>query len=317
MQPPSSTGQPALSILVILPPSAHTDQNDSTQLAPARRHAPPPLIGRKSGSTVPVLNPLAEASTNPGPQARSRLRYHSSHVTRHVQVQDNESGSEDNGVGDGRLSPDLEEDVNSGGDRIRIAGRRASLAPGLGAGTETRSPESRSIPTLGTIEPSPPGTPGSRSVSPLPRDDPATTHANSASFDAYRVVNGPAPSASSSSSRAPPIAGASAEAPAFGSRSSIAQPVGRRSRRPVTAATSSMQPHRGGSMALPSGSSYGIGGGSFSKTRPGWEADEIVSVLRSGGLEGTCGLSSRLESRVSIPPTSAPTCPHDTRITVR
>lgn len=322
MQPPSITGQPALSILVILPPSAHMIQNNHnpSPLVPSGGHAPPPLIGRKSGSTVPVLKALAESSTSTStttsttktasptsdaPTSESRLRYQSSHISGGVNRQDSNESH-------GRVSPDpeseeeaAEADVGAGVDPIRIAGRRASLTPGLGGGTETRSPEPRSILKLGTIEPSPPGTPRSRSVSPCPGDAVATTHSNSDSFDAYRVVNGPpassasaSASASTSTSRASPITGSSVEAPAFGSRNSIAG--ARRSRRPVTTATSVMQPHRGGSMALPSGSGYGLGGGgSYTKTRPGWEADEIVSVLRSGGLEGT---SSRVYlCHVSIP----------------
>lgn len=38
-------------------------------------------------------------------------------------------------------------------------------------------------------------------------------------------------------------------------------------------------------MALPNG--MGVGG---SKTRPGWEGDEVVGMLRSTGVEGTSSI---------------------------
>lgn len=59
-------------------------------------------------------------------------------------------------------------------------------------------------------------------------------------------------------------------------------------RRPVTAAGSRGigQATQRGSMALPSGTGLGIGGGMGLRNRPGWEADEVVSNLRASGLEG-------------------------------
>ena len=41
-----------------------------------------------------------------------------------------------------------------------------------------------------------------------------------------------------------------------------------------------------GSIAAPLGMGLGIGGGGVGKTRPGWEGDEVVGVLRGSGLEG-------------------------------
>lgn len=279
MQPPTTSGQPALSILVLLPASAHMTHNPSP-LAPARK--PSPLITRKSGSTVPSFKTLASPS----------------------KLRDN----------DGAQSRSSGEDV-AGLDPVRLAGRRSSLAPGMGTGTEIRSPELRTASKLGMISPSPPGTPD-RSGSPSPGDVRPNDHPNSVAFDSYKLPAKPNVSdavSSEHSAQAPrATVGVSSEAPAFGSRRPLEGGTGGsgRSRRPVTAAA----PGRGvnatlqrGSMALPSGSGLGIGGGSGnSKNRPGWEADEIVSVLRSGGLEGE-------STSTRVRPSRAHVFPHLTR----
>jgi hypothetical protein len=263
--PPSiSSGEPALSILVLLPASAHMAQSASP-IAPLSR--PAPLTSRKSGSTVPSLKSLN------APQQPSRLRY------------DDHSPDGDRA----NIDP-MDSNQN-----IALPGRRASLAPGLGAGTEIRGPEGRVSSRLGTIESSPPSTPD-RSPSPSP-DEVASSSTTNPGLDAYRFASSTLTTAAVSekttiSIPVPTLPPAASEAPAFGSRkplSSSAGNSGRSRRRPQTAATSGGigQSTQRGSMALPSGTGLGMGGGPNSRNRPGWEADEVVSNLRAGGLEGT------------------------------
>ena len=141
-------------------------------------------------------------------------------------------------------------------DKVVNAGRRLSLAPGIGAGIQPR----------GTS----------------PRGD---------SLRSQSVAEEPTPlgnviSTGSSSSRAP----------AFGSRPlSGAAPAtaGRSRRRPQTASGTGHEAPRGsgsrGSI-LVTGRGGMMGSGSSIKTRPGWEGDEVVGMLRGSGLEGefTC-----------------------------
>lgn len=311
---PSASGQPAMSFLVLLPASAHMTHNPSPRApasASAVRHQPSPwpLTTRKSGSTVPSLKTLAgQPQPQPQFQSQSRLRH----------ANDGQDGSPD------------EERVDPIVDSWAVAGRRSSLAPGMGTGTERRALKpSTSITAggrLGAIEPSPPGTPDrSASGSPSPGDStpPPALRPSDHAFDSYRLSSssrapaasasafaGPGPGVSPASASASPtrqiptrapIPAGSSEAPAFGSRPSSSSTTttagsgARRSRRPVTAATTGVgtqAPLQRGSMALPRGTGLGMGMGGGGKNRPGWEADEIVSVLRSGGLEGmSCRLS--------------------------
>lgn len=254
MQPPS-IGQPALSVLVLLPASAHMTAQNASPLAPISR--PPPLISRKSGSTVPSLK-------SKNPQNPSRLRHND-------------------------ISPD-ERNVDPL-NHVQ-AGRRSSLAPGLGAGTEIRSPELnfRHVPKLGAIESSPPGSP-ERGHS--PSNDDHSGDDRKAAFGRYQLSDDRGVKKDISNQVSVPVLPPlSTEAPAFGSRSPLSSTStsatgGRSRRRPQTSAvTRGGQSLQRGSMALPSGTGLGIGGGSGSRNRPGWEADEVVGHLRESGLEG-------------------------------
>jgi len=60
-------------------------------------------------------------------------------------------------------------------------------------------------------------------------------------------------------------------------------------------------------MALPSGSGLGMGGGSGLRSRPGWEADEVVGHLRESGLEGMSPCPS-YRSSISAPLSYPSTC---------
>jgi len=225
MQPPS-LGQPALSVLVLLPASAHMTAQNASPLAPIPR--PTPLINRKSGSVVPSLK-----SINNQPQNPSRLR------------------NED-------ISPD-ERKVNPL-EHVQ-AGRRSSLAPGLGGGTETRSPDSRHVPKLGAIESSPPGTPD-RAAS--PSGDDQSGDDRKAAFGRYGMTENDESDTSTRTrdSTGPAIPTISTEAPAFGSRKPLSTSTtasARTRRRPQTSAVSrSGQTTQRGSMALPSGTGLGI-----------------------------------------------------------
>jgi hypothetical protein len=268
MQPPSnSTGQPALSVLVLLPALAHMTTQNPSPLAPISR--PPPLINRKSGSTVPSLKSI-DANT---PQNPSRLR--------------NENAL-----------PDVEPNQSDLSLRVPPSGRRSSLAPGLGGGTETRSPDSRHVPKLGAIESSPPETPD-RSPSPSPHESvSASVEELNSGFKSYQLSDNTEGKMKETISREipePTLKPLSTEAPAFGSRSPLSSistsgTASRTRRRPVTAAGSRGigQSTQRGSMALPSGTGLGIGAGMGVRNRPGWEADEVVSNLRASGLEGMC-----------------------------
>jgi len=279
MQPPS-LGQPALSVLVLLPASAHMTAQNASPLAPIPR--PTPLINRKSGSVVPSLK-----SINNQPQNPSRLR------------------NED-------ISPD-ERKVNPL-EHVQ-AGRRSSLAPGLGGGTETRSPDSRHVPKLGAIESSPPGTPD-RAAS--PSGDDQSGDDRKAAFGRYGMTENDESDTSTRTrdSTGPAIPTISTEAPAFGSRKPLSTSTtasARTRRRPQTSAVSrSGQTTQRGSMALPSGTGLGIGGSGI-RNRPGWEADEVVSSLRESGLEGMSHCSASVlvpdQHRSYLPPCQNLTCP--------
>lgn len=219
--------------------------------------------------------------------------------------------------------------------------RRLSLAPGIGTGTLTptgaATAATSSSAVLEPIQASPltsdinPGT-----IGPLPA--PAFTLRPAAS------TGGPPPSEASSSPAAAATAAASAAPsapPAFGSKRPPASPA-RSRRRPLTAMTTSAAfsaggaasataalargtaaglgnvpddpAHSHGSGPRGSGSGMGLGigvglGGASHRARPGWEGDEVVSMLRGSGLEGEscsctpgCGPAAVHVTRVFQPP---------------
>jgi len=201
--PPTPPQVTPLSLFVLLPASAHSNQPAAVSNA-----RPSPLVSRQSGSRIPSLRSLGiDPSTT---------------------LED---------------TPEIDKVVN--------AGRRLSLAPGMGAGTH------------------------SRGVSP-----------RASGFSPASVPEEP----SEDSGSAPPASKAPAfgSKPAFGSGSPTA---GRGRRRPQTSNAAQLLPNQGlgigprGSMAGTSRAGL-IGGGMMGKTRPGWEGDEVVGMLRGSGLEG-------------------------------
>lgn len=208
-----------MSLFVLLPASAHSNQPIATSRVPPR---PSPLVTRQSGGAIPSLGSLsamriAQPFAKPSPPETAEI------------------------------------------DKVVNAGRRLSLAPGMGAGTQ----RSRvAISTLDTVHSSP--EPGSSVVF----NEPASDEAESSSVPT------------------------TAKAPVFGSGSSSSGGRFNR-RRPQTSAQSSMTssvagPVSRGSIAVPSRGGGLLGAG---KTRPGWEGDELVGMLRGSGLEGECLMS--------------------------
>ena len=175
---------------------------------------PPPLTSRQSGSTVPSLKAFGMSS---------RLT---------------------------RSKKDTYEEEAI--DAVVSAGRRLSLAPGIGAGTQVRmlSPDRMSPVSTGLHD-----------------------------------TNGHA-----ETSRQGAAAYQASEAPTFGAKR-ISSMTGKRTRRPQTssaqpgpAALLAAAGVSRGSIALPSG--MGMGGSGVGRNRPGWEGDEVVAVLRGSGLQG-------------------------------
>ena len=214
-EPSPLIASPTLSLLVLLPASAHTQQY-LTPIAPPSH--PSGLTSRQSGSSVPSAIPLTTAGRGEGDERR-----------------DDEAEME----------------------KVLVAGRRLSLAPGMGAGTQTRS------------------------INPLPP-----------------LADSPGPSIpiAGSSIEAPPTVGTrpppelSTAPPAFGAKRAAPSRTPASRRRPQTAAgpaASLMGEGNKVGAALPRGSGLDMrGGAGYGKTRPGWEGDEIVHVLRNSGLEG-------------------------------
>ncbi|WVW83390.1 hypothetical protein I302_105409 [Kwoniella bestiolae CBS 10118] len=243
---------PSLNLLVLLPSAAHLHQLPSPPTRPSA------LLSRKSSSTVPSLQSIRAGEAVPSPSSASRGR--------NV----------------------VEESSGSGPSSLVMASRRLSLAPGLGAGAPL------SLPTdLDLISPT---------STPVPNTGSSTmTPSTSAE---QRTV--PPPFGSKSSNSTPPgsnSATSSAQTspipsniPAFGARRSTGTGSSRLSRRrPVTASTttgiaSSIAPAL---MGIPGGRASlavppGLGGVSHSnRTRPGWEADEVIGTLRGSGMEVT------------------------------
>jgi len=202
---------PTLSLLVLLPASAHV-QKFRTPIAPPSR--PPTLTSRQSGSSVP-----------------SAL-----HLTSVRESEENE-----------RMLEEAEM------KKVISAGRRMSLAPGIGTGTQTRFASAF-----------PPLTP---SRQPIP----------AAVAQPYETLS--SLGAGPSSEQPPPP-------PAFGAKrgGNKGGPVSKR--RPQTAAIEAVPAGVSwGSIALPSGGGFRMGGVG-GRTRPGWEGDEVVRILRHSGLEG-------------------------------
>ena len=132
---------------------------------------------------------------------------------------------------------------------VIAAGRRLSLAPGLGAGPTRYRPTTSSSPRLE-----------------IPAPNPAS-HSSSGSV-ADKLTDSPESSV-----------------PAFGSRSPLNKAKGSR-RRPVTAASPFVASRS--SMAVDGVLGSGRIGRA-GKARPGWEGDELVGMLRASGQEGECG----------------------------
>jgi hypothetical protein len=211
----ASSSSPAPLSFLVLLPST----TETRSLAPSHTISRPlTLQGRQSGSNVHTLKSLKASQPS------------------------EESGKAEE-VGEAEI------------DKVVSAGRRLSLAPGIGAGTQTRTTPFQS--QLSSLSSSPPLPASEQQSAPPP------LIAKPPAFGAP---------AFGSSSRGPPIRGSSRK-------------------RPQTAATSALGPLPNlnggiprGSFAIP-GQGMGMAGG-IGRSKPGWEADEVVGVLRSGGLEG-------------------------------
>ena len=207
-------------------------------------HRPAPLASRQSGSTVPSMRQLAAARKNEQEEQREEAEI----------------------------------------DKVISAGRRLSLAPGIGAGTQIRSGERLEVVT---DEP----TPTAGGSTPLP----------------YEAREAPA------SYGALPSSELQTTSPAFGAKRGLTSRGPPSRRRPQTAAhpsiplgqalASNLGNASRGSLAFPHGSGFGpSGGGSGGRARPGWEGDEVVGVLRNSGLEGKCTISRlRCSKSLSVP----------------
>ncbi|RXK39929.1 hypothetical protein M231_02724 [Tremella mesenterica] len=211
-----STISPSSMSCLVLLPSATHAPLQPSILAHLSR--PAPLISRQSGSTVPTTRHLSNsASSTPQPDK------------------------------------DLESQAI---DHVISAGRRLSLAPGIGTGTQTLS---------------------TQMVSSVSQGSPDMSHSP--------YTSSPIISSTGTSPGASPYM---RHAPLLGAKRTTTTKG--RSRRPQTSAaaqgpTMLLSPPSDGrnSVALPGGM-RGRGSG---RNRPGWEGDEVVSVLRASGLEVT------------------------------
>lgn len=298
-----------LNLLVLLPGSAYMPHHASPfgAGAPSR---PAPLLSRQSGSTVSTIRSLKQASGSvSGPSAAAGTSGTGA-------VPPGRTGAQ---AGEPR---DGEDEMN-----VLLNTRRLSLAPGIGTGTLTPTSAASSQPNTTALALSSSSALEPIQASPLPSDPAAGTL-------------GRLPPSSSEASSSSTAAGAPAPAapPAFGSKRPPPSPA-RSRRRPQTAMTTSAafsaggaasataalargtaaglgnvsgggggggdlaHPHGAGPRGSASGMGLGIGvglGGASHRARPGWEGDEVVSMLRGSGLEGESCLRS--VARMAIPP---------------
>lgn len=234
--PPHSRSQSELplAIYVLLPTSAHL-QAQHGPIAPISR--PPPLTSRQSGSSLATMANLKISPQHPSAE----------------KLQDADQNLD---------IPDM-----------AAANRRLSLAPGIGAGTQTRSARMNDgMRPLANAEES--------STSRVESAKPAPPPVGRSYQMSGRAAEAPAKSEQLAISTAGP--------PAFGSRSGASPRTPGFRRRPVTATVAESgpfgNPQARGSMALPNGMGLGIRAGG--RNRPGWEGDEVVGMLRNSGMEG-------------------------------
>nr|XP_018264117.1 uncharacterized protein I303_03997 [Kwoniella dejecticola CBS 10117]OBR86275.1 hypothetical protein I303_03997 [Kwoniella dejecticola CBS 10117] len=244
---------PSLNLLVLLPSAAHLHQLPSPPFRPSG------LGTRKSSSTVPSLQSIKarEAVTTPSSPASS----------------DTASRNADEGSNSSSV----------------MTSRRLSLAPGLGAGATM-------LPTLDLESLSPHSSPAPPSY----QMTPSTSSEQRNTVPSFGIGSGsspiprsPQPGSATSSTQTSPVP---TSVPAFGARRSTGTGTSRLSRRrPNTASTangiaSSISPAL---MGIPGGRASlavppGLGGVSHSnRTRPGWEADDVIGTLRGSGMEVT------------------------------
>jgi hypothetical protein len=185
------------------------------------------------------------------------------HTTRPPPLLSRQSGSNVSTLQSLRMSPQAKvaermTEQKQDEDDVVVSTRRLSLAAGIGSGTQNKSLSSQSAPSSSTP---PRALPGSRNQI----------------QSSYRPAE---------------------SRPAFGSKRP--PPASRGRRRPQTSAAPNVAPPLAGfargSVAVPAGMGLGIAAiGGAGKSRPGWEGDEVVGVLRTSGLEGEwwlCLLSS-------------------------
>lgn len=219
---------------------------------------------------VLVLLPTSgHLQRNPAPTA---------HTTRPPPLLSRQSGSNVSTLQSLRMSPQAKaaermSEQKQDEDDVVVSTRRLSLAPGIGSGTQNKSshPEGASSSTSSHLDPL---SSQSASSSTPPR---ALAGSRNQIQSSYRPAESP---------------------PAFGSKRP--PPASRGRRRPQTSAAPNVAPPLAGfargSVAVPAGMGLGIAAiGGAGKSRPGWEGDEVVGVLRTSGLEGErwlCLLSS-------------------------
>ncbi|WVQ98530.1 hypothetical protein IAU59_005656 [Kwoniella sp. CBS 9459] len=230
------SSQPSLSLLVLMPPSAHWQGLPLPVRRPSAAFAQ-----RKSSSVVPSLQSI-QAGT-----------------------------------------PITNDKQNEVATKAAASGRRLSLASGLGIGPTSRISSDPLDPLSNSPSDSLPPSAGT-SFESNERRSAAPPPFGSSSSAGTSATSSPNPGAASASGGPPP----------FGARRSATTGPRGSKRRPQTATSAgiaasvapSLMGAGGGraSLAVPTGMG---GSSSLARSRPGWEADEVVGNLRGSGLEVT------------------------------
>jgi hypothetical protein len=193
-------------------------------------------------------------------------------ITRPSPLHSRQSGSNLTTIQSLQMAPQskrVEQTIEPKGMDVVMQTRRLSLGPGMGNGTQARSPK---LGGLAPVVASPVSNPNSSTPTQASISEDYSTSQSSRFLRSSKALQFP-----SSSAESPPAFGEKRPPPGRGGR-----------RRPQTAATYVAPVFAArGSIAVSSGMGLAIGTlGGAGKGRPGWEGDEVVSVLRTSGLEG-------------------------------